>query len=73
MCIRDRIYSQNGVVRCKEGESLNAREIISMDWLAENVIGKIPEMEELTQEAQDLVKLQGVQISEKGIHGEVTV
>lgn len=66
------IYSQNGVIRCKEGESLNAREIISMDWLAENVIGRIPQPEELTKEAQAVVKLQGVQISELGIHGEVT-
>lgn len=58
------IYSQNGNLQCKEGESLEPDEIITMDWLAENVIGQIPEFEELTEEAQALVQLQGVKIDE---------
>ncbi len=58
------IYSQGGVMQCKEGASLSAEEIITMDWLAENVIGKIPELEELTEEAQALVRLQGIKIDE---------
>ncbi len=58
------IYSQNGVVQCGEGESLNPRQIITMNWLAENVVGRIPEAEELTDEAQALLKLQGVRIDE---------
>ena len=60
------IYSQNGVIQCKEGESLGPQEIITMNWLAENVIGRIPEPEELTQEAQALLKLQGVHVDEGG-------
>ena len=35
-----------------------------MDWLVENVVGQIPEFEELTEEAQTLVQLQGVKIDE---------
>ena len=58
------IYSQNGVVQCEEGQSLNPRQIITMNWLAENVIGCIPEAEELTDEAQALLKLQGVRVDE---------
>lgn len=58
------IYSQNGIIRCEKGQSLSAEEIITMDWLAENVIGEIPEFEELTEEAQALVQLQGVKIDE---------
>lgn len=58
------VYSQNGVVRCREGESLGADEIITMDWLAENVVGRIPEFEELTEEAQALVQFQGIKIDE---------
>ncbi len=58
------IYSQNGEIQCQEGESLTAEEIISMDWLAENVVGVIPEFEELTEEAQSLVRLQGVKAGE---------
>lgn len=54
------IYSQDGIIRCKEGESLQPEDILSMDWLAENVVGEIPKFEELTEEAQMLSGLQGV-------------
>ncbi len=60
------IYSQNGKIQCEEGGSLSAEQIISMDWLAENVIGEIPAFEELTDEAQALVRLQGVRVDEIG-------
>ncbi len=59
------IYSQNGKIQCMEGGSLTAEEIISMDWLAENVVGVIPEYKDLTQEAQTLVRLQGVKEDER--------
>lgn len=59
------IYSQNGKIQCREGGSLTAEEIISMDWLAENVVGVIPEFKDLTQEAQTLVRLQGVKEDER--------
>ncbi|MCM1088885.1 MAG: BMP family ABC transporter substrate-binding protein [Muribaculaceae bacterium] len=58
------IYSQNGIIRCEEGQTLAPEEIITMDWLAENVVGKIPDFEELTEEAQKLVQLQGLKIDE---------
>ena len=35
-----------------------------MNWLAENVVGRIPEFDELAEEAQALVKLQGVKVEE---------
>ncbi|MCM1047348.1 MAG: BMP family ABC transporter substrate-binding protein [Clostridiales bacterium] len=60
------IYSQNGIIRCKEGSSLEPEEIVTMDWLAENVVGRIPEPNELTEEAQALLQLQGVKIDETG-------
>lgn len=60
------IYSQNGIIRCKEGSSLTPEEIVTMDWLAENVVGHIPELEELTEEAQKLVQLQGIIVDENG-------
>lgn len=58
------IYAQGGVVRCEEGKSIEPEEIITMDWLAENVIGRIPELEELTEEAQALMQFQGIKIDE---------
>ena len=35
-------------------------EIMTMDWLAENVIGSIPKKEELTEHAEAVIKQQGV-------------
>ena len=37
-----------------------------MDWLAENVVGCIPQFEELTEEAQALVRLLGIVVDENG-------
>ncbi|MBT9779223.1 BMP family ABC transporter substrate-binding protein [Clostridium sp. MCC353] len=58
------IYSQDGTVQCGEDESLSPEEIITMNWLADNVVGRIPEFDELTEAAQALVKLQGVKVEE---------
>ena len=58
------IYDQDGSVVCGEYESLPPEEIITMSWLAENVIGHLPEFGELTEEAQTLVRLQGQTIYE---------
>ncbi len=51
---------QNGKVKCKVGETLSPEEIVSMDWLAKNVIGSIPDAEEFIPKAQEFVRLQGV-------------
>lgn len=58
------IRSQDGAVRCEDGRSLDADDIIRMDWLADNVVGHIPGLEELTEEARALVQLQGIKIDE---------
>lgn len=58
------IYSQGGTIQCRADGSLSPQEIITMNWLAENVVGRIPDFEELTPEAQSLVRLQGVKIEE---------
>lgn len=58
------IYSQNGMIQDQEGKSLTPEEIITMNWLAENIVGHIPEIGEFTPEAQALVRLQGVRIEE---------
>lgn len=58
------IYAQGGILQCKAGESLEAEEIITMDWLAENVVGKIPKLDELTEDAKELVEFQGIIVDE---------
>ena len=53
------IVDQSGAVRVEDGVALTPQEIISMDYLAGNVIGRLPEQEELMPVAQSLVALQG--------------
>lgn len=59
------IYSRDGVCRCNGNYKLSPKEIITMDWLAENVTGSIPHLGELTEDAQELVKLHGINLNEK--------
>ena len=53
-------YTKDGTHYIKVTDRLTAEQIITMDWLAENVIGFIPTMEELTEDAKTIVKVQGV-------------
>lgn len=58
------IYSQDGIVQSGAEESLTPEDIVTMNWLAQNVVGSIPEFEELTPEAQALAGLQGIHLEE---------
>lgn len=55
------LYSQNGLVQDDPEKTLSAKEIINIDWLAENVIGSIPSPEELLDDAQGVVSQQGLE------------
>lgn len=54
------LYSQTGIVQEDPDGSMLPEEIMTMDWLAENVIGSIPTKEELTEHAEPVIKQQGV-------------
>jgi basic membrane lipoprotein Med (substrate-binding protein (PBP1-ABC) superfamily) len=60
------IYSQKGLVHSHNvyaedtGAGISVDEIIIMDWLADNVVGSIPDIDDLTDEAKALVQLQGI-------------
>ncbi len=58
------LYSQSGVVLKDTEESLSPEEIMTMDWLAENVVGTIPSKEELNEQAEPVIKQQGVKKKE---------
>ncbi|HIX14445.1 MAG TPA: BMP family ABC transporter substrate-binding protein [Candidatus Hungatella pullicola] len=58
------LYGQDGSVKCQEDQRLTPEEIITMNWLAENVVGSVPQLAELTEEARTLVELQGQEIYE---------
>lgn len=54
------LYSQEGIVVDDPNRSLTPEEIMTMDWLAENVVGSIPKLEELKEQAVPVIKQQGV-------------
>ncbi len=54
-----RLYSQEGLVH--EGkEEMEPWEVMSMDWLADNIEGRIPNIDELVDEARPVMEKQGL-------------
>ena len=56
----DELKDQKGKVRNQKGRNLTPEQIITMDWLLDNVNGKIPELEELEEGCEPIVKAQGI-------------
>ena len=54
------MYSQNGLVKGQSSDALTSEEIITMDWLAQNIVGSIPSKDDLDEPARDLAAVQGV-------------
>ena len=54
------IYSQDKTIRNKEHQTLSANDIITMDWLSDNIIGEIPVFDELKEQAKPVAIQQGV-------------
>lgn len=54
------LTDQEGGIRCSETDILKPEEIITMDWLTNNVIGTIPSIDELDEEAKPVVLLRGL-------------
>lgn len=54
------IRSQDGTLQNAAGNTMTEEQIGSMDWLLDNVHGSFPDVEELNDEAREIVKLQGV-------------
>ena len=54
------ICTQDGMCVCEDGRELAPEECVTIDWLVENVEGRIPDVSEMKEDAVDLVKLQGV-------------
>ncbi len=60
------LRSQEGLVRSEDDAPLTSRDIILMDWLNENIIGEIPPIDALTEEAKTTVKFSGVDKTRSG-------
>ena len=58
------LRDQGGILRCEADRRLTPAEILCMDYLADNIVGTLPDTEELIETARPLVRLQG-------IHGEL--
>ena len=46
------IYSQDKTIRNGENQTLSPDDIITMDWLSDNIIGEIPVIDELEENAK---------------------
>ncbi|MCI8598978.1 MAG: BMP family ABC transporter substrate-binding protein [Lachnospiraceae bacterium] len=54
------LTAQDGTVKSQPGNSLSPEEIITMDWLLDNVEGEIPPMDDLVEEAKPMIMIQGI-------------
>lgn len=54
------LTDQNGEVRCRETDILKPEDIMTMDWLVDNVVGIIPVIDDLKDSAKPVVQLRGV-------------
>lgn len=54
------LTSQNNIVQPEAHYRLTAKEIISINWLADNIVGRIPDISELVPEAKPLVSIEGI-------------
>ena len=53
------LIDNEGTLRQENGAHMSHKEIVKMDWLLDNVEGKVPSFSELKDEALPLVLLQG--------------
>ena len=60
------LVDQEGNERVAADMALAPQDIIRMDYLAENVVGRIPKLDELTEVACGLVSLQGIRATASG-------
>ena len=54
------LHRQDGRVMAEGGKGLTSREIITMDWLNDNVIGTIPPVQEISDSARMTMEVSGV-------------
>jgi len=55
------IYSQDGVLRNQAGEAMAPDDIMKMDGLGKKVVGEIPSIDLLKEQAKPVVELKGVE------------
>ena len=58
------LHSQEGIVQADPNHRMSTKEIISIDWLADNIEGFIPTVSDLREETQPVVKQEGIRREE---------
>ena len=56
----DELYDQNRHLQNKKGHEMSPEDIITMDWLLDNVVGDIPAIDELDESARAIMVSQGI-------------
>lgn len=54
------LHSQEGVIKTADSAPLSGHEVITMNWLNENIEGSLPDPDELTPKAKAFVEASGV-------------
>ncbi len=54
------LYDQDGTLRCEPDQAFKPEDIVKMDWLADNIVGTIPTIDDLKEEAKPIVALRGL-------------
>lgn len=55
-----KIVSQDGMIRNEGSNVFTPEEVLHMNWLCDNVIGSIPDFDDLTAKGQAITRLQGI-------------
>lgn len=66
------MQAQNGVVIGKETDErgLTPEEIVTMAWLSDNVVGRIPDVSEFLDEVQPMIRAQSAKIAATNMGGQ---
>lgn len=57
------LRSQDGLIKAAGERALSSIDIIEMDWLCENIVGEIPVIDALKEDAKTTVKVSGIEKS----------
>ena len=66
-----RIVSQNGTVKNDGSRAMTPQEVLHMDWLCDNVVGTIPEFDEILPMSQAMVRELGIYRDKIAVQKEV--
>ena len=58
------IRTRKGKLKAEGSGSLSAFQIVKMDWLNENVVGRIPSVDEFKDDARAFLEALGVEVEE---------